>query len=207
MVRAIPVGSPLDLAQRGSSNTTTSAGTGSRDTSNRQSLSPARTITTKSRSLPTPASPRAYEPKHPIRATRASRERSACAHCRAAASTASRSGHLRTGECNDLTGIFDRLAALQRPVVLERCPFGLVPAFAARSARLIEVAVGLDEPIFRAIRHAGMLAEKGRAGGPAGREIEGRPRMRNFTLTPIQRPGRRAARGAAPRPRRPHSAR
>src|SRR5712692_7088372 len=49
---------------------------------------------------------------------------------RTARSTVPASGHLRTGERKDLTGITDRLVALQGTVVLERSSFGVAVGIA-----------------------------------------------------------------------------
>jgi hypothetical protein len=79
------------------------------------------TIAIKSRSLPTPQLPRAYDPKYPRRFSSGKLRACSADQDRTARSTVLWSGHLRTGEFKDLSGIVDRIRALDRSVVLKRC--------------------------------------------------------------------------------------
>jgi hypothetical protein len=87
----------------------------------------------RSTSLPTPQSPRAYEPKYPTRRTPPLVAAASSAQARTAVSTSMGSGHLRTDERSDLTGRPDPFLALgdlDRQIIHQSghdVPRGLLP--------------------------------------------------------------------------------
>src|SRR3990172_10860696 len=90
------------------------------------------------------------------------------AHSRTARSTVWASGHLRTDEVSDLTGICDRLSALQRPVVLEGRPFRMAVRIARWNVEGIEVPHRLVQPIAGTTRHSIPPPGRLRGTAPAG---------------------------------------
>lgn len=87
------------------------------------------TTATKSRSLPTPQSPRANEPKQPSLTSSGCRAAAVDAQAGSTPATSARLGHANTDELKDLTGIVHRFTALERTVVLKwgafRMPVGV----------------------------------------------------------------------------------
>src|SRR3990170_2983451 len=102
-------------------------------------------ITTRSTSLPTPQSPLAYEPKYPTATTPSSARPVSWPHARTARSTTSLSGHLRTDESKDLTGMRDGLLALEGAVVLERRSLGVTVRIPRRDVEGVELLSGIDQ--------------------------------------------------------------
>src|SRR5262245_9123808 len=64
---------------------------------------------------------------------------------RAAASTVAASGHLRTDEVKDRTGMPDGLLALERAVVLERRPLRMAVGISRGNVEVVEHAGPLDQ--------------------------------------------------------------
>src|SRR5882672_10162461 len=103
----------------------------------------------RSRSLPTPQSPRAYDPKYPRRRTSGRAAATSAAQRRTALSTWLRFGQTSTDEFNDLTGIADGLIALDRTVMFEGRAFGVPVGISRRHVKIVEHLGFFSEVVWR----------------------------------------------------------